>query len=267
MSGACLAAMVFRERVAPDAAPTAPGRDHTTTEIMMRSMLSRALLGALVSFVVACEAEQGKPGAAGAMGAEGAAGMVGPAGPQGPQGEPGPAGPAGPQGPAGSGGGDVGPARWILRDADGAYVHAIVEPTRGEIVPSAIHPNLPTREINHKCFMVRQLGEQSFGSGRIFDLQTGTQTLECGLLVSSCLYDNDQCSGECYVRQGGPRQVEGELVAGLGEPVMSDVRIYRVREDGSCRSDEVGHLWTRSPAPRELSEFFLDPPYSIAFEW
>jgi hypothetical protein len=241
----------------------------------MRSMLSRALLCALVSCVVACEAKQGEAGKAGAMGAEGMTGMVGPAGPAGPagpQGEPGPVGPQGPAGPAGSGGGAELPPRWVLRDAD------------GDVVPHAVAPDAdmftgePQEIADPTTAVVLRTNDGRALSGARYSLDTGRLVDPASALAVR--YKTSDCTGPMY--RGGIGAyaiVDGEIykVNEQKEILPSGTTLYgKSGTDGMCEQaglpaqpnpltmDRELQVFERASSP--LEDLLNNPPYTLTVE-
>lgn len=240
----------------------------------MRSMLFRALLCALVSCVVACEAKQGEAGKAGA---EGAAGMVGPQGPAGPQGEPGPAGPAGPQGPAGSGGaaGEQQP-RWVLRDADGDVVRAEVYPA-GPIDDTA--QSGPGEYLPRRCVMVTKFPGASY-TGWGYDLETGLLTEACSGLSASIrpFFINQNCTGEMYAVLSGEGYrlfYEGKFYGSVGPRVLmpSGTTFYN-KTNNECQETSAfsnpipseAFVFKQAELPASLLELPGVPPFTLSVE-
>jgi hypothetical protein len=240
----------------------------------MRSMLSRALLCALVSCVVACEAKQGEAGKAGAMGAEGMTGMVGPAGPAGPQGEPGPVGPQGPAGPAGSGGGAELPPRWVLRDAD------------GDVVPHAVTPGYqqpPAGGLGELAapdtVSILYTDDGRALSGAKYRLDTGKLALNGRghfFLTADC----SDTPRILSVNVGEVMWIRGEVwTSGTSEggALPAGTTLYALNAQEQCSmlealglnnptTQEIGatRLWDRTPHP--LEDFLNNPPYTLTIE-
>lgn len=238
----------------------------------MRSMLFRALLGALVSCAVACEGPAGKSGAAGAMGAEGEAGMVGPAGPQGPQGEPGPAGPAGPQGPAGpaGSGGDAELPRWVLRDADGDLVpHAVA--------PSADIFNGEPQEIaDLTTVTILRTADGRALRGARYNLDTGRLVDQAS--SNEIWYKTPDCTGTMYKGISPYMILNGNIYKADNskEIIPTGTTIHAKGHDGLCykasllgqqnplTSDKELYIWERANSP--LEDLLNNPPYSLEVE-
>lgn len=234
-------------------------------------MLFRALLCALVSCVVACEAKQGEAGKAGA---EGAAGMVGPQGPAGPQGEPGPAGPAGPPG--------AGYAQLVLRDKNGDKIDGIFSPLTAPATVSAGANRLQFGEYPTKpyvCFTSSELNEEKWVPNLYYSLTDGSICDEYMFAYRPAdKFENDTCTNpihyafteEVFEGSWGILKHEDELMIYDGLPDLNHpFTYYEKTPQGTCiaRTSAINTAaWRLKPMPSKYAAAFSDAPYTIEIE-
>lgn len=236
----------------------------------MRSILSAALLSALVLSLVACEGPAGKAGTAGASGE---AGMVGP---QGPQGDPGPQGPQGEQGPPGPAGAVELPPRWVLRDADGDVVRAEVEPVYVTPIESDDLGDFGARTAP-ACVHITKLGDELWPDGLIYDLTTGQLSAECtpDADIREVAYTTSDCTGRAYATRSSQRaqlvRRVSEGVRGLYGPketLPAGTQLYAGSpcQAGGMPFPEAAELWPWREIPAKYADILGAPPYSLDVE-
>jgi len=237
---------------------------------MMRSILSAALLSALILSLVACEGPAGKAGAAGASGE---AGMTGP---QGPQGEPGPQGPQGEQGPPGPAGTVELPPRWVLRDANGELVRAEVEPVYVTPNESDDLGDFGVRAAP-VCVHVTKLGDELWPEGLIYDLSTGQLSAECTPYanIGEIAYTTSDCTGRAYTARSSQRtqlvRRVSEGVRGLYGPketLPAGTQLYGGSpcQAGGMPFTEEAKLWPWREIPAKYADILSASPYSLTIE-
>lgn len=238
------------------------------------------------------EGPQGMPGPAGgpegAQGPQGDQGIQGPAGPQGSQGVQGETGPEGPQGPQGVQGpqgppgssSNVPRGTWVLRDADGDAVQAIVS-------PSDVPPNYGYVERftsgEPPCVWIGHLGSQRLEIA--FELATGAPE-PCvsyrygawrGGLFSD-FFSDAGCTMPVFPGAlGGQRSapvlsVGGTLYYVGGTPDAVAPAQYYLWQEGTSTCSAItntngNNLWRWKPVPDSVLNALPNPPYTMAIEY
>lgn len=247
----------------------------------MRSELTRALV--ISAFLFAACSSDGSQGSAGAQGAAGPQGPQGPQGergeqgPQGLQGERGEQGPIGPQGPAAPGSEQGGAPRWVLRDANGAIVRAIVHPAAAYgsfALGDDLGPYAPPDAL---CFYADALDGHKWPSVA-YSLNTGKPSVECATQWPSTaiIFFDPQCEGTAYASD--PNPMKG-IAIGDGVYAIWGMRdrthpagstYYSRGADGTCTARATlgveASYWTYRPIPNRYADAFDNPPYTLTSE-